>query len=254
MTHFPTAPDDETLIDGIHLSILSQPSDTTCGPTCLQAVYGYYGDQVSLERVIAETPALVEGGTLAPMLGLHAIQRGYQALIYTFNLRVFDPTWFDMDGHAIVDLGKKLSLQITVKQNAKLQMAGDAYRSFVLGGGTVRMVDLTREVIRRYLSRRIPILTGLSSTFLYRSAREIGENCVPDDVHGVPVGHFVVLCGYDRKRKLVHVADPYLPNPVAPRENYYVIGVDRVVSSILLGTLTYDANLLILTPKKAIPV
>ncbi|MEZ6062369.1 MAG: C39 family peptidase [Planctomycetaceae bacterium] len=250
MSTFPSAPDDETLVDGIHLSILAQPNDTTCGPTCLQAVYGYYGDVVSLDQVISETPALVDGGTLAPMLGQHAIRRNYQAVIYTFNLRVFDPTWFDADGNAITDLSQKLQAQLDVKHDDKLRLAGDAYRNFILSGGTIRMVDLTREILRRYLSRGIPILTGLSSTFLYRSAREIGATCEPDDIRGTPVGHFVVLCGYDRKRKLVQVADPYLPNPVAPRENYYVIGVDRVVSAVLLGTLTYDANLLILTPRK----
>jgi len=235
-------------MDGIHLSIHAQPSDTTCGPTCLQAVYDYYDDHVDLDTVIAETPALDEGGTLAPMLGRHAIERGYEALVYTFNLAVFDPTWFGSHGDSRVDLAEKLRLQNTIKKDGRLQFACDAYRNFVLAGGKVRMADLTRELLRRYLGRGIPILTGLSSTFLYRSAREYGADCETDDVRGNPVGHFVVLCGYDRIRKLVQVADPYLPNPLAPEENYYVIAVDRVLSAILLGTLTYDANLLILSP------
>ena len=63
----------------------------------------------------------------------------------------------------------------------------------------------------------------------------------------MPAGHFVVLCGYDRVEKTVLVADPYQPNPLAPGQQY-VVSVDRVINAILLGILTYDANLLILQP------
>ena len=37
------------------------------------------------------------------------------------------------------------------------------------------MEDLSGRLIRKYLKRDQPILTGLSSTFLYRTAREIRE-------------------------------------------------------------------------------
>jgi hypothetical protein len=47
---------------------------------------------------------------------------------------------------------------------------------------------------------------------------------------------------------MVRVADPYLPNPLAPKDHYYAIGVDRVLCAILLGALTYDANLMVLKP------
>ena len=57
-----------------------------------------------------------------------------------------------------------------------------------------------------------------------------------------------MLCGYDRVEKEVLVADPYLPNPLAPKNHYYIVGVDRVVCAVLLGTYTYDANLLIIQP------
>ena len=52
----------------LHFDILPQPDPTTCGPTCLHAVYRYHGDEMPLARVIAETPALEEGGTLAVLL------------------------------------------------------------------------------------------------------------------------------------------------------------------------------------------
>jgi len=106
-------------------------------------------------------------------------------------------------------------------------------------------------LIRKYLNRAIPILTGLSATYLYRSPREFGPHAEYDDIRGEASGHFVVLCGYDQKPKNVLVADPLLPNPVSD-SHQYVININRVICAILLGILTYDANLLIIEPEHAL--
>ncbi|MDA0810883.1 MAG: hypothetical protein O3C21_00610, partial [Verrucomicrobia bacterium] len=39
-----------------------QPTDDTCGPTCLKAIYGYYGKKIGLHRVIDEIPRLEMAG------------------------------------------------------------------------------------------------------------------------------------------------------------------------------------------------
>ena len=67
------------------------------------------------------------------------------------------------------------------------------------------MEDLTSELIRRFLKNSTPILTGLSATYLYSAKREFGRDSIPDDVRGSPVGHFVVLCGYDQSNRTVLV-------------------------------------------------
>ena len=54
--------------------------------------------------------------------------------------------------------------------------------------------------MRGILHCRLPILTGLSSTYLYRSAREFGADGTPDDIRGHPAGHFVVIAGWDDAR------------------------------------------------------
>ena len=61
----------------LNVRIERQPDYTTCGPTALHAIYGYYGDPIDLDTVIAETPKLPGGGTLGflgigwpPLLGL----------------------------------------------------------------------------------------------------------------------------------------------------------------------------------------
>ena len=79
----------DTLLD---FDINKQPDNTTCGPTCLHAVYRYYNDSISLQEVISEVSLLEEGGTLAVYLACHALRRGYKTTIFPYNLQIFDPT------------------------------------------------------------------------------------------------------------------------------------------------------------------
>jgi hypothetical protein len=229
----------------LDITIQPQPNDTTCGPTCLQAVYGYFGDPAVLEEVVGEVRHLEEGGTLAVLLGLHALRRGYDARIYTFNVQVFDPTWFA--AHA-PDLKASLLAQYQAKEERKLRLSCNSYVQFLERGGEVRFEDLTPALLSRYLETGVPLLTGLSATYLYRCARETEPDGRYDDVRGVPQGHFVVLCGYDPVKRSVLVADPQLPNPVSPFHKYEV-GIDRLIGAILLGILTYDSVLLVVRPK-----
>jgi hypothetical protein len=187
---------------------------------------------------------LVEGGTLAVMLACHALERGYQATIYTYKLQLFDPTWLQP---GVTDLPRKLREQMRVKDDPKLHAASEAFLRFLDLGGRLRFTDLTPALLRKYVSQSIPVLTGLSATYLYRTQREYGENNDYDDVRGEPAGHFVVLCGYDRQKKTLSVADPLLPNPVSSLP-IYSVDIHRVLNAILLGVLTYDANLLVIRP------
>jgi len=236
----------EALDTNLIVEMLPQPDDYTCGPTCLHSVYRYHGDQIELAQVISEVGSVEGGGTLDVFLACHALRRGYTATIYTYNLQLFDPTWFRPRRADLADLLRK---QMSLKDSPKLQVATEAYLEFLELGGHLRFEDLTGGLIRKYLSRSIPVLTGLSATYLHRAAREYGPDCEPDSVRGEPTGHFVVLCGYHKESREVLVADPLAPNPVAG-DNRYVVSMERVICAILLGIVTYDANLLIIEPRK----
>jgi Peptidase_C39 like family len=235
----------------LELEILPQPDDSSCGPTCLHAVYGYFSDPLPLSRVVDEVDRLEEGGTLSALLGCHALRRGYRAKIYTYNLKVFDPTWFALEKET--DLAERLQLQMKHKKSRKLRVSSRGYLEFLSLGGEIVFEDLTAGLLRRYLKRGLPILTGLSATHLYRSPRELGAESIEiDDVRGRPAGHFVVLCGYDQRQRHVLVADPLREKPVSHEHKYWV-GIDRLICAILLGVLTDDANLLILEPPLSEP-
>lgn len=237
------------------LEIQSQPSDTACGPTCLAAVYDYWNQPVDLDRLIGKISELDSGGTLAVDLACDALRRGFAAEIVTYNLQLFDPTWFDSDGEmksaeALID---KLTKQLDSKKGrvdfdmARLRPATESYLQYIALGGRVRMQPLDELLLVSMMARQTPILCGLSATYLYQESRETpsGE---PDDEGGDPTGHFVVMHGFDPIKRTVLIADPLHPNPLAPT-NKYVAPLSRVTSSILLGIVTYDANLLMIVPK-----
>ena len=230
----------------LELTIRRQPDDTTCGPTCLHALYRYYGDDVPLERVVAEVPSLSGGGTLGVMLANHALLRGYRASIYTYNLMIFDPTWFQPG----VDLVAKLKQRALLIDDAKQCLAIEHYLAFLQNGGRIHFKDMQRDLLRRFLLHRRPLLTGLNSTYLYRRARVQTQTDADDDVGGQVVGHFVVLCGYHPATRQVRVADPYAANPFS-HDHFYEVSIDRVVGAILLGVMTYDANFLVVEPRSA---
>jgi hypothetical protein len=240
-------PDSEETRQPFDLSafeIHRQPDDETCGPTCLHAVYRHFGEEVALDDVLAEVPSLEEGGTLGVLLASHALARGYRVTIVTWNLQIFDPTWFVAGGPP---LQERLLARAAAKDDAKLAVACRAYVDCLDAGGKVEFRDLQPSLLRHYLRRGLPVLTGLSASFLYREARERMPEAVPDDIAGDPVGHFVVLTGYRPDDREILVSDPMHPNPLA-KVHTYPVKMERVIGAIYLGVLTYDANLMVIEP------
>jgi hypothetical protein len=229
--------------------IRRQPDATTCGPTCLHALYRYHGDAISLDDVITQVPRWQEGGTLAVYLAIHALRRGYHTIILPYNLTVFDPTWNDLDTSHIRE---KLEAQLRHKKDLPgFEEVTRAYLDYLALGGRLMFKVITPALIRTHLKSGTPILTGLSATYLYNDAREVERNgkWVADDIRGHSSGHFVVLSGYHKENRCVQVADPLVPNPMAD-DRYYEVDIYRLVCAIMLGILTYDGNLLIIKKKK----
>lgn len=93
----------------------------------------------------------------------------------------------------------------------------DACLEYLLLGGRLKFEVLTAALIRKFLKRGIPIMTGLRATCLYNTARkyDVDGRVVYDDVDGESIGHFFIPAGYRRGTCGVLVADPFLPNPLA---------------------------------------
>ncbi len=224
-----------------------QPDDVTCGPTCLQSIYGFYADGISLESVISEVAMLEEGGTYASKLGAHSLKRGYSAEIWSFNVNIFDPSWFDMNSPQLI---AKLKLQRQAKKNRKLRNASDGYLEFLESGGILRFEDLTANLLVSLLQDGRPLIAGLSSTYLYKTMREDPKTTANDDIRGRPAGHFVLITGIDMEARTAQITDPYFPNNISDIQTY-TVSIPRLICAILLGVMTYDANLLVIKQKES---
>ncbi len=135
---------------GLGFVVEEQPDDVTCGPACLHGVYRHYGDDVSLDRVVADTRTLDQGGTLDVFLANHALQRGYAATILTYNLDLFDPTWFALPNE---EIRARLAAQAKVKPWRRLQTATRGYDEFLRLGGKLELRDLEPALLRKFLKR-----------------------------------------------------------------------------------------------------
>ncbi len=227
----------------LNVAMLPQPDDVTCGPTCLHAVYDFLGKTEPLPRLIERVNSLKDGGTLAVFLGIDALERGYSARLYSYDFKVFDPSWRDLSNHALMD---RLNAQLEFKKGKRFTASSRAYIEFLERGGEIAFDDLTPALLDEGFDRQLPILTGLNATYLYGTKREYTDRhnrAHDDDLRGTAVGHFVVLCG--RHGDLVRVADPYYENPLG-EGHFYDVKVQRLIRAILLGAITYDANVLVL--------
>jgi hypothetical protein len=237
------SPAARTVQPALGFIVDEQLDDETCGPACLHGIYRHYGDRVSLDVLTRELDLADYSGTFDVFLANHALRRGYKVTLYTYNLQVFDPTWFNLPPG---EIRQRLRAQAAVKRKwRRLQLATRGYDEFLALGGRLRFSDLEPSLLRKYLKRGIPVITGLSATYLYRSMRDIPDTNEDDDVRGEPVGHFVVLTGYRRDTREILIADPLRNNPLV-RSRYYAVKMHRLIGAILLGTMTYDANLLII--------
>jgi hypothetical protein len=230
----------------INFDIHRQPDDSTCGPTCLQAIYRYFGLSFDIRKVIDRVKSLEGGGTLGVFLAIDALEHDFNVAIYNYNLALFDPTW---SGLSSTELVSKLRLQQKQKKGKRLQVASDAYCEYLEKGGRLCFDVLTPELLHGLLQDNAPVITGLSCTYLYNTSRERAVSStmvIPDDTGGYSAGHFIVLVAGNEKE--ITIADPYHPNPIS-ESGIYSVNSHRVILSIMLGVLTYDANLIVIRPK-----
>jgi hypothetical protein len=232
------------------LTIAAQPDGVSCGPSCLHALYHYFDDYIALEQTIQEVRYLPSGGTLAVLLGCHALRRGYRATLHSVNLQVLDPSW--LQGNSRELLVDKLRIQVQRSRVEKVQLASEAYLEFLSLGGEITFGDISFALLCRYLDEKLPILSGLSATYLYQNMRDYtsaDKQVVNDEWRGEPSGHFVVLRGYAARTQVLHIADPFSPQPLAT-EPYYSLPFSRWLHAHLLGTITFDAEFLVIAPQR----
>lgn len=240
---------DHDVFELTDIDVGQQPDDVTCGPTCLQAVYAFHGMPLPLDEVIRSVRSLDHGGTLGVLLGVDALERGCSATLFSYNLDVFDPSWFTGRER---DLGEELRRQLDIREGARLRSTIEAYLAFVERGGEVRHRELKPDLLAHLIQTGFPPITGLSATYLYGCRREVfdGNTSRYDDERGDPVGHFVVVSGVDPTTGDFRISDPSQDNPLHGSGTYWV-SPHRLIGAIFMGVTTYDGNVLVIRPRES---
>lgn len=236
----------------LDFAITPQPTETTCGAAVLQSVYKHFGLDVPVQNVIREVPQLPGGGTWAVYMGLDALRRGFAARIYTCDLQLFDPSWFEDGAPPVRDKIEEMLQAGVLPHNLVVQAR--AYLDFLDDGGELLMQEPATELVSRHLRQGVPVIAGLSCTWLYQARRERweGEKCIPDDIRGTSTGHFVVVHGVDSRTRNFCIADPYRHRPFPGRHDYE-IPIRRFFNALMLGIVTNDAKLLVIRPRDGTP-
>ena len=131
---------------GLGFAVERQPDDVTCGPACLHGIYRYYGDALPLATVIADLGMLDGGaGTFDVFLANHALRRGYRATLFTYNLQLFDPTWFDLPPEEIRALQEKRFLQ-QMARGWEVPFYQRHWRAAGLEPGDIRSLDDLKKI------------------------------------------------------------------------------------------------------------
>jgi hypothetical protein len=240
--------DESEIARDLSVQRFLQPDDVTCGPTCLRKVYDFYGFDVDMDAVVDAIERNEDGGTLAVFLGMAAMRRGLRARIYTYDLQIFDPTWSHLAGEELI---RKIRARSPYLTDAKRRGAAVAYVRYLEKGGELAFDELTPALLKSIIDRGHPILAGLSATYLYGFQRErwdeVNGRLIDDDIAGDPTGHFIVVSGYDQWGRRLTVLDPSEHVPASP-DGRLIVSAERLINSILLGDVTYDAVLLELWP------
>jgi hypothetical protein len=228
----------------IDVQVSKQPDDESCGITCLEAVYRYHGHAISLGELQSQVDHWRTGGTVGVNLARHALASGFSAELYTYNIDIFDPTWKRLSAK---EMAGKLAQRAHRIRHPKQKKLIGYYLDFLRRGGKIRFDDLDEGLMDRLFKARRPVIAGLSATYLYQNRRELPDNS-EDDVGGQPVGHFVVVAGWDRAKRKVAIRDPLREYPLA-RTGAYSLPFTRFSNAVMLGSLTYDENLLVIWKK-----
>lgn len=228
----------------LELFVSKQPDDESCGITCLQAIYNYYGLETTLEGLKHQIEHWQTGGTVSVNLARNALAMGFAAEIYTYNIKIFDPTWNNL---APRELEHKLRMRQRRIRSKKQKKVIGFYLDFLRKGGILRFDDLSEDLFDRLFTDHKPVICGLSATYLYQNMRETADN-QEDDIVGQPVGHFVVVSGWDSAERTVTISDPLSKNPIS-ETGTYLLPFTKFSNAVMLGILTYDENLLVISKK-----
>lgn len=217
-----------------------------CGPACLKAVLSYYKVDVPISKLVEEARSRYKWHDWDFKLGLSALKRGLKVKIHTLSTTVFDPSWAKLSKKALMgklaaELNYVKSQKKLKKRRAKWSYTTLAYEEkellaalgFIRAGGTVDFSAYTTGLIEECIRKGTPIICSFNQQLLHKAARLLEGKA--DDVKGVPLGHIIVIVGFNNDK--FSVADPGV---WYSKSHYYWVDKAELLDSVV----RWDGNLI----------
>ena len=188
----------------------------TCGPTSIQQILEYYGIETSLKDIMNGMFLFDRGGTSSDgAMGDYLLKQGFKVKIYTFDTKMFDPSWFKLSRKELL---KKLQKSYNISRGYK-KYNYNGFINFLKHGGKIEFKAITLNEIKNYLKKIYPIMVGVDDSLLYGVKRS-RKTFYDDDIRGKVWGHEVVVAGF--KKNKLFVVDPFPRNTFSKKGKYFV--------------------------------
>ena len=201
--------------------------DSTCGPSCLVAIYESLGEKVDKQTILNELNISDSDYTYLPQIARHMLKRNLEIKLISPNSYVFSPEWAQLSREQVIT-----ELRDWIVLNAKNEWLLTAIHSlfFLEEGGTVEITDLTTELLDSHLDAGWSLLCLVEPSWLW-GKRKIAKKAEYDSVRGNADGHFIVV--YDRTETEYIISDPY-PTSLPGKEHTYQVDKARLITATYL--------------------
>ena len=220
----------------LKISQFDQINPSGCIPACLQEIFSYYKRQIFQETILKSLDH-PERGMAIVQAGFFAKDYGFEPIIITNNIVIFDPTWFNLDEKKLAE-NLKLRRRYVSKYYKYLI---DLYIKYIKSGGKIKFDTIGADLLKKYLSQNIPLIMELASTFLYKKTKSTQPGAFDNAFSGDIEGHGVVIAGFDGGK--FKIVDPNSKQNPYNKNGVYWIESDELLASF--GMLEGKSLLLI---------
>ncbi len=226
-----------------------QPKDE-CEPTCLKMVTDFLDKdrKFDLKGIIKDTQSELKYMDWDYKIGIAALKRGFNARIITFSNDLFDPTWAKLSKKKIIEKLKK-RLKFVLKYDKRDMHEGyiwwwyesslKAAIEFLEKGGEVELKPISKELIKNYIKKNIPVITPLNGSIFYNRKRVYRGRY--NDIKGEYFGHCVVTSGFKNNKFII--TDP---GNLSDKTR----GIVEVDSNVLISIIISQADQTIVIERK----
>jgi hypothetical protein len=200
-----------------------------CVPACLEQILKFHNIQDS-QQIILKSLEYPERGMSIPQAGSYLLKHGFKTIINTNNIHIFDPAWFELGVPELIKQLKKRKKFVDIFNQSLI----DDYLEYFKNYGAIKFETISGNLILKYLSKSMPIMAELASTYLYKKSKTSKPGAFNDSIKGQIEGHCVILAGFNEKNKIKIIDSNCENNPFNKRGTYWIDAEELIASIFIL--------------------